>query len=727
MESVKSRPIDDFIPVKKPRLNKSMVKETNEKPNPQTEENTPQHCAKKSSLLSSSNSVNIGSVELDKNEIPNNTKVDPEKNEESVNQNSMSDSSFEASESDWQPSTDGAFEWIHSQMVAGVQPRDILYKLVPDVAPIPPDVNMLSIWKLILSIISEPKRRKKLDTVNTLSDAIRLIKTSKKILVLTGAGVSVSCGIPDFRSRDGIYSRLSVDFPDLPNPQAMFDIHYFKHDPRPFFKFAKEIYPGQFKPSRAHRFISLLEKTGRLLRNYTQNIDTLEQVAGISKVVQCHGSFATASCCSCDYKTNCEELRADIFNQVVPHCPRCPSDDPGVIKPDIVFFGENLPQQFHRQMTSDKDDADLLIVIGSSLKVRPVALIPNSIPDHIPQLLINREPLSHMTFDIELLGDCDVILSEISKRLGGEFNELVDEMQNLTEISVLPDAAISPNTSNNTADAAISSPHTMSPLVSTVNSLGNGLEKETENVKHCGKVGRNSLESNVTSGDTFERSKSVSTCENNAVLHCDNSTDVSKSTLNETSTKTDEKNIIDSKKTTDTEKSTNDYHKYNVNDEKSTNDNQKSIEDEQTSKNNREKSTVGEKNVDSDKSTDATESTNGDKTNENKSTTDDLDQVGSMKGFWKSRWKQSISKKLPPGKFYYDSDHRYIFAGAEVSPEEESDSDSDSSDTGNTSDDDGSDMTCGPPHTTEADQSTNISADTNDMQSGCSTECADSL
>lgn len=66
--------------------------------------------------------------------------------------------------------------------------------------------------------------------------------------------VSVSCGIPDFRSRDGIYSRLAIDFPDLPDPQAMFDIQYFSQDPRPFFKFAREIYPGQFKPSPCHRY-----------------------------------------------------------------------------------------------------------------------------------------------------------------------------------------------------------------------------------------------------------------------------------------------------------------------------------------------------------------------------------------------------------------------------------------------------------------------------------------
>jgi NAD-dependent deacetylase sirtuin 1 len=101
--------------------------------------------------------------------------------------------------------------------------------------------------------------------------------------------VSVSCGIPDFRSRNGLYARLAKDFPTLPDPQAMFDINYFLKDPRPFFKFAKEIYPGQFQPSPSHRFIKLLEKRAKLLRNYSQNIDTLEQVAGIENVIQCHG------------------------------------------------------------------------------------------------------------------------------------------------------------------------------------------------------------------------------------------------------------------------------------------------------------------------------------------------------------------------------------------------------------------------------------------------------
>ncbi|NXA47978.1 SIR1 deacetylase, partial [Nothocercus julius] len=251
--------------------------------------------------------------------------------------------------------------------------------------------------------------------------------------------VSVSCGIPDFRSRDGIYARLAVDFPDLPDPQAMFDIEYFRKDPRPFFKFAKEIYPGQFQPSLCHKFIALMDKEGKLLRNYTQNIDTLEQVAGIQRIIQCHGSFATASCLICKYKVDCEVVRGDIFNQVVPRCPRCPSDELlAIMKPDIVFFGENLPEQFHRAMKYDKNEVDLLIVIGSSLKVRPVALIPSSIPHEVPQILINREPLPHLHFDVELLGDCDVIINELCQRLGSEYTKLCCNPVKLSEITEKP-------------------------------------------------------------------------------------------------------------------------------------------------------------------------------------------------------------------------------------------------------------------------------------------------
>ncbi|TTI76909.1 NAD-dependent protein deacetylase sirtuin-1 [Bagarius yarrelli] len=347
------------------------------------------------------------------------------------------DCSSHASSSDWTPQPRiGSYRFIQQQIMRQTDPRTILNELLPDTT-IPPDLDDMTLWQIIINI-SEPPKRKKRKDINTIDDVTRLLKDCRKILVLTGAGVSVSCGIPDFRSRDGIYARLAVDFPDLPDPQAMFDIEYFKTDPRPFFKFAKEIYPGQFRPSLCHRFIALLDKKEKILRNYTQNIDTLEQVAGVQRVMQCHGSFATASCLVCKHKVDCDAVREDIFQQVVPHCPRCPDLPFAIMKPDIVFFGENLPEAFHRAMKQDKDEVDLLIVIGSSLKVRPVALIPSSVPHEVPQVLINREPLPHMNFDVELLGDCDVIVNELCHRLGGDFEQLCYNSSRLSEITDLP-------------------------------------------------------------------------------------------------------------------------------------------------------------------------------------------------------------------------------------------------------------------------------------------------
>ena len=146
----------------------------------------------------------------------------------------------------------------------------------------------------------------------------------------------------------------------------------------------------------------------------------------------------------CKHKVQAEVIRQDIFAQKIPYCslPQCssssinnpfpgsssneeegpscssailepPQPQPSIMKPDIVFFGEGLGDEFHNAVAKDKNEVDLLIMIGSSLKVRPVALIPSSIDPSIPQILINREPLPHLTPDVELLGDCDGIVNQI--------------------------------------------------------------------------------------------------------------------------------------------------------------------------------------------------------------------------------------------------------------------------------------------------------------------------
>lgn len=127
----------------------------------------------------------------------------------------------------------------------------------------------------------------------------------------------------------------------------------------------------------------------------------------------------------CKHKVDAEAIRDNIMNQVIPRCCRCsPEEELAVLKPDIVFFGESLSKEFHQQIESDKDECDLLIVIGSSLKVRPVAIIPRIIAANVPQVLINRESLRHLNFDVELLGDCDVIINELCHRLDDDFKSL---------------------------------------------------------------------------------------------------------------------------------------------------------------------------------------------------------------------------------------------------------------------------------------------------------------
>ncbi|CAG8550517.1 7850_t:CDS:2 [Gigaspora margarita] len=287
-----------------------------------------------------------------------------------------------------------------------------------------PDMQLLPVLHKIVAKFL--RQRQKLSNINTLEQVVELLRDSKNIMVLTGAGVSVSCGIPDFRSENGIYSRLS-EF-DLDDPQDMFDINYFRDCPDVFYSFAKEIYPSNFTPSPSHYFIKLLEEKGKLLRNYTQNIDTLEQAAGIKNVLQCHGSFATASCIVCEYKVDGSEIKDDILHQRVPRCPKCKKlrneedveECLSIMKPDIVFFGEKLPPEFDQCFPKDREKVDLLIVMGSSLKVAPVSEIMGQIPHRVPQIVINKTPITHMQFDVQLLGDCDVIIPELCRLLEWE-------------------------------------------------------------------------------------------------------------------------------------------------------------------------------------------------------------------------------------------------------------------------------------------------------------------
>ncbi|KDQ26824.1 hypothetical protein PLEOSDRAFT_1077645 [Pleurotus ostreatus PC15] len=277
---------------------------------------------------------------------------------------------------------------------------------------------MLYFLKVAMS--RELRLREKLPQYNTVDDAVQLIQSSRRIIILTGAGISVSCGIPDFRSRDGLYASLK-DY-DLDDPQQMFDINYFRENPS-------------------------------------------TTLAGVKNVLQCHGSFATATCIQCHTHVPGSAIEADIMKRRVPLCRVCnPSADsnaksspsqtpkkakakhrskkkqrgewdsqdednsddpeypPGIMKPDITFFGEKLTSDFDHSLEADRSKVDLLLVIGTSLKVAPVADILYHLPHSVPQILINKTPIKHINPDVILLGDADAIVHHICQKLGWDLS-----------------------------------------------------------------------------------------------------------------------------------------------------------------------------------------------------------------------------------------------------------------------------------------------------------------
>lgn len=197
-----------------------------------------------------------------------------------------------------------------------------------------------------------------------------------------------AAGIPDFRSPEtGLYNNLRKY--KLPYPTAIFELDYFARKPKPFFTLAKELYPGNFQPTDCHYFIRLLHEKGMLRRHYTQNIDTLERVAGMpdAMLVEAHGTFATNHCVDCGKEHTMAWMKDVIFRDEVPKCTRCAA----LVKPDIVFFGENLPDKFYRLPEGDFGECDLLIVMGTSLEVHPFAGLINMVGPRCVRLLINLE------------------------------------------------------------------------------------------------------------------------------------------------------------------------------------------------------------------------------------------------------------------------------------------------------------------------------------------------
>lgn len=232
-------------------------------------------------------------------------------------------------------------------------------------------------------------------TKDDISECARLIHEAQSIAVLTGAGISTNAGVPDFRGPQGLYVTKRYD------ADKIFDIRHFCKDQTAFYEFVRDFIDLEEKiqPTFAHRFLADLEARGKLKGIVTQNIDTLHQRAGSKNVYEMHGSIWKSFCMDCRREFSYEEMKIRVRNEATPRCP-CK----GIIKPDIVFFGENV--KAYAESAALAQAADLFFVIGSSCVVHPAATIPTLTQGQI--VVVNKDVVDLSTSNVVLSVQDDI-------------------------------------------------------------------------------------------------------------------------------------------------------------------------------------------------------------------------------------------------------------------------------------------------------------------------------
>lgn len=232
-------------------------------------------------------------------------------------------------------------------------------------------------------------------TQSRIHFAADLLRQARHAVILTGAGISTPSGIPDFRSEGtGLWSK--------DEPLEVASLSTFRTHPERFYNWfrplAGDIYKAQ--PNPAHQALARLEEQGLLKNIITQNIDILHQKAGSKNVIETHGSLATLTCTHCYDKYPHEQfLPAFLQEGEIPRCPACNS----VLKPDVILFGEQLPQQAWMAAQQAARACDLMIVAGSSLEVLPVAGLPMQAVDRGAHLIIINNSPTYLSVRADLI------------------------------------------------------------------------------------------------------------------------------------------------------------------------------------------------------------------------------------------------------------------------------------------------------------------------------------
>lgn len=237
--------------------------------------------------------------------------------------------------------------------------------------------------------------------------AAELLLRRRPVVALTGAGVSVESGIPDFRSAGGLWDEF--------DPMEYATIQAFESTPVKVWKMLHELEGtlGRAEPNEGHRALARLEEAGVLTAVITQNIDNLHQEAGSEEVVEFHGNGRRLRCLSCDESFDHDADSVPIDERRIPHCPRCDA----ILKPDVIFFGEAIPEAALSRSYALVAECGSMLIAGTSATVMPAAALPLLAQQRgAPLVEVNLEEteLSHAV-EIALLGEAGSMLPALAE------------------------------------------------------------------------------------------------------------------------------------------------------------------------------------------------------------------------------------------------------------------------------------------------------------------------
>lgn len=213
-----------------------------------------------------------------------------------------------------------------------------------------------------------------------IETAAALIQSAQYAIALTGAGISTPSGIPDFRSPgSGLWNQV--------NPMDVASIIAFRQHPEDFYNWVRPLSKQilSAKPNAAHLALAELEAAGKLKTIITQNIDGLHQAAHSEHVLEVHGHTRSATCVRCYKPHDASAIMTALMNgDAIPSCDACG----GPLKPDVILFGEQLPVQPLFEARNAAAQADVILVVGSSLEVAPISELPHDALQHGAKIII---------------------------------------------------------------------------------------------------------------------------------------------------------------------------------------------------------------------------------------------------------------------------------------------------------------------------------------------------